>query len=121
MRGPAPRIRWTVLTLLLAGVGAFVYPSPPARDVTGGEAALVLASGTERAALPAPSWTLLPDPSTELLAPRARRTTGTPPRIRIPLDGAVAGHPTPGPGLPRRSSASLLGLLAAPANAPPTS
>src|SRR5690606_24047625 len=115
---PVRRIRWMGLTLLLAVFGAVSQAIPPAPLEHDGSDALVLATGTTVQALPAPSWTLLAEAPSDLGQQRHRGPAADRPRPpRIDEDG-LSGPMHPNAQLRARAH-FLLGLPAAPANAPP--
>lgn len=109
-----------VLTLLTLCVGALSLDAPPAPNGTPGGAAVVQSDARMPSALPAPTWTVAIDAGGRP-PPRVTRRTGDipPPQPSLAAHAPAPGSYADGPRL--RSGAFLLGLRAAPANAPPRS
>jgi len=118
MRGPKTRNRSLALVLLLVCAGARSYEMPPIPSGSTGGASLVVQVDTTTAAMPAPTWTVAVDcgngfsPGPSRPFPRAGSSDT--------FDGSVDPRPPTVPAAPPRTSGTaLLGLLFAPANAPP--
>lgn len=119
MRGPGSRPCFMVLTLLTLCVGALSLDAPRPDGPAGG-AQLVLSDARAPSALPAPTWTIAIEVGGSPPPRVARRAAVAPPPQasvtgRAPARGSDADRPA------LRSGAFLLGLRAAPANAPPRS
>lgn len=118
MREAVKRARWLALTLFITCVGALSYPAPsdyPASDV---ESSFALQDGATAVVVPTSSWTATLHVGDTSSPPRSRRSGG-----RMAPRPTSSAYGIRGPSVPElepvRSSASLLGLHAAPANAPP--
>lgn len=118
MREAVKRARWLALTLFIVCVGALSYPAPSAHSGPDVGPSFALQDGSTAVVVPTSSWTATLFAGDASSPPRARRSGGrASPRVTSPAHG-VRGPSTPEIE-PERSSASLLGLHAAPANAPP--
>lgn len=118
MREAVKRARWMALTLFIVCVGALSYPAPSAHSGPDVGPSFVLQDGSTAVVVPTSSWTATLYAGDTSSSPRARRSGG-----RTAPWPAWPAHTVRGPSVPERepvrSSASLLGLHAAPANAPP--
>jgi hypothetical protein len=115
--GTWPRL--VVLALLGLCVGGLSVEAPSTAGPAGA-AQLVLADAGAPSALPAPTWTVAIEVGGGPPPRVARRSAAAPPPpAAISGDAPARGSDADRPGL--RSGAFLLGLLAAPANAPPRS
>lgn len=118
MREAVTRARWMALTLIAICVWAPSYPAPLALPGPDARPVLDLKDGVIIPTVPAPSSLVL-----------VRLIDGSPTRDRrvstVPSLGATGTAecrlrgPTPPERLPRQDDDFLLGLRAAPANAPP--
>lgn len=118
MRGPGDRSRSIALALLLVCVRAVSYEPPPIPVESEGEFSFVLADASVASALPAFSWTIALDRSAGTSAKHGRR------RVQasapdLPLVPSAPRDRRAPSSRPHQSGAALLGLLTAPANAPP--
>lgn len=118
MRGPKLRTRSLALVLLLVCAGALSYEMPPIPSGSAGGASLVVQVGTTTAAMPAPTWTVAVDRGSGFSPGpfRALRRIGSPETFGAPVDARPPAAPVEPPHI---SGTALLGLLFAPANAPP--
>lgn len=118
MREAVKRARWMALTLSIICVGALSYPAPSAHIGPDAGPSFVLQDGSTAVVVPTSSWTTTLHAGDKSSPPRVRRSGGR--SVRRP---SLAADRVRGPSAPElvpvRSSASLLGLNAAPANAPP--
>lgn len=118
MREAVKRARWMALTLVMVCVGALSYPAPSAHSGPDVGPSFALQDGGTAVVVPTSSWTVILSAGDASSPPRVRRSGGrAAPRPTSPAHG-VRGPSTP-EAEPVRSSGSLLGLDAAPANAPP--
>ena len=118
MRATLIRTRGTALALLLIGAGAFAFPTPSALPGPEGGARLVLQDGVPGTAAPTSTWANAAESGESSSPPPERHAQRAHRLAQLPA-GALVGGPSD-PNLPvARSGAALLGLLAAPANAPP--
>jgi hypothetical protein len=118
MRGPGDRSRSMALALLLVCVGAVSYEPPPIPVESEGEFSFVLADAAVASALPALSWTIALDRSagTSPKHGQGREQASAPDLALVPFAPRDPRAPS---SRPHQSGAALLGLLTAPANAPP--
>ena len=118
MRGPTLRTRSRALALLLACAGALSYGMSPIPFGSAGEASVVLQVATTSLALPAPSWTAAVESTSGSSPDKERRHLGAPGSAPF-APTARTIHPPGAVAPPSPSGSALLGLLFAPANAPP--
>ncbi len=118
MRETLMRTRGTALALLLIGAGALAFPTPSALPGPDGGARLVLQGGVPSTAAPTSTWASAAE-SGDSSSPTPERHTGRAGRHPQLRAGALLRGPSNPDLLVIRSGAALLGLLAAPANAPP--
>jgi len=111
------RPRFMVLVLLALCAGGLSVEAPSPEGPRGG-AQLVLADRGYATALPAPTWTVAVEVGGSP-PPRVARRAAVAPPPQAPIHGRAPARGSDADRPALRSGAFLLGLLAAPANAPP--
>lgn len=114
-------VRWArgaALALFFIGVGAFASPAPSPHAGPDGGARLVLQDVVPGTAAPTSTWYSIAESGDSSSPPPERHgdPAGRRPQLRT---GALVRGPSDPELMVIRSGAALLGLLAAPANAPP--
>lgn len=118
MREAVTRARWMALTLLVICAEASSYPAPSGLPGPDGRPGLALQDGVLVPTVPTPS-SFVVVPSIDGSSTRDRRRSRMP---SLGTTGTAEGRlrdPTPPERLPEQDDDFLLGLRAAPANAPP--
>lgn len=118
MREALTRARWVALTLFVVCVGVPSYPTPSALSGSDAGPDLVLQDGVLAPAVPAPSSLVLVQ-SMDGSSTRDRRVSRRPWLVTTGTTERRLRGPTPPERFPRQDDDFLLGLRAAPANAPP--
>jgi hypothetical protein len=108
----------TALALLFIGAGALAFPAPSALSGPDGGERLVLQGGVPGTAAPTSTWASAAE-SGGSSSPAPERHADRAGRLAALRTGALVRGPSDPDLRVIRSGAALLGLLAAPANAPP--
>ncbi|MEX2470864.1 MAG: hypothetical protein WEA34_01695 [Gemmatimonadota bacterium] len=118
MTEPLRRTRGAALALFFIGAGALAFSAPSALPGPDGGARLVLQDGVPGTAAPTSTWASAAESGDSSSPPPERQgnAAGRRPQLRT---GALVRGPSDPELMAIRSGAALLGLLAAPANAPP--
>lgn len=112
------RTRGAALALLFIGAGALAFPAPSAHPGPDGGARLVLQDVVPGTAAPTYTWHSAAESGDSSSPPTQRHAGRAGRRPQLRAEALVRGPSDPELRV-IRSGAALLGLLAAPANAPP--
>lgn len=112
------RTRGAALALFFIGAGVLALAAPSAQPGPAGGARLVLQDVVPGTAAPTSTWASVAE-SGDSSSPRPERDGNRVGRRAQPRTGALVRGPSDPELMVLRSGAALLGLLTAPANAPP--